>query len=72
MRSVLEKIRDVTLIVMAVLVSAVCVVVLFFTVAAGSAIAELGKPDPTPAPAEVIPTNSAGEECVGEVPPPGC
>jgi len=75
----LAKIRDVALTVMAVLVSLVCVVILFVTFAAGSALSEIGDRlnNPTPEPVATfdpgpVPTNSAGEECVGEIPPPGC
>jgi hypothetical protein len=65
---------------MAVMVSLVCAVLLYLTVAAGSALGELGNridPAPTatfdePSYEDPVPTNSAGEECIGEVPPPGC
>lgn len=79
-RTGLQKTRDVALTVMAILVSLVSAVLLYTAIAAGSAIAELGKDDPTPAPAinwdlpteQPIPTNSAGEECIGEVEIEGC
>jgi hypothetical protein len=75
----LGRIRDIALTVMAVLVSAVCVVALYVVFAAGSALAHLGDQvnNPTPAVTEnfdpgAVPTNPAGQECVGEEPPPGC
>lgn len=74
-RTVLQGTRDVALTVMAVLVSIVCAFMIYVAVAAGSALADLGNLDPTPTLTENIqpvPTNSAGEECVGEVPPAGC
>jgi hypothetical protein len=73
-RTGLQKTRDIALTVMAVLVSVVCGVILYVTIAAGSALSELGKADPTPTFNfdEPVPTNSAGEECIGEVPPEGC
>jgi hypothetical protein len=79
----LQKIRDVALTVMAVLVSLVCAVLLFLTVAAGSALSEIGNRISTPTPAATLdepsheeplplPTGDNGEPCIGEVPIPGC
>lgn len=75
MRTGLEKTRDVLLAVMAVMVSVVCALMLYLAFTAGSALSELGRTDPAPAVTEnfePVPTNSAGEECVGEELPPGC
>jgi hypothetical protein len=82
-RSGLQKIRDIALTVMAILVSILSLVLLYVIFAAGSALSDLGKnlgDSTTPAPAitfdvptqPAIPTNSAGEECIGEVEIPGC
>jgi hypothetical protein len=77
MRTGLQKVRDVALTVMAVLVSIVCAVAIYVAVAAGSALSDIGSnTDPTPAATgeqfEPVPTNPSGEDCIGEVPPPGC
>jgi len=70
------KIRDIALTVMAVLVSLVCVLVLYVAVSAGSALSKIGDDaDPQPAVSEQFepdPVNPTGEDCVGEEPPPGC
>lgn len=76
-RTVLQKIRDIALTVMAMLVSVLCAILLYVLFAAGSSLAELGDRATDPAPtfnfdSDPVPTNSAGEECIGEVVPAGC
>ncbi len=81
-RTMLQKVRDIALTIMAILVSITCALLLYVAFAAGSALSDLGNnlgdgstPAPTfnlDQPAQPIPTNSLGEECIGEVEIPGC
>lgn len=73
-RTVLQNVRDVALTVMAVLVSLVCALVLYFAIAAGSALAELGDnldDDPTPA-EDFTSVPGDGGACLGPNPPSWC
>ncbi len=77
-RSGLQRVRDVALTVMAVVVPLFVLFALYVSLSVGSFLAEM--PDrwnePVPAPTfdfdEPVPTNSLGEECIGDEPPPGC
>lgn len=77
-RTGLQKTRDIALTVMAVMVSVVCALLLYFTAVAGSAIADLGRNTVPNTPVEnfepgPVPTGSGGVPCYGEEPaPPGC
>ena len=80
-RTGLQKVRDISLTVMAVLVSLFVVFLFYVSFSIGEAFDDVRdnwNNSTTPEPAftqdfdEPIPTNSAGEECVGEEVPAGC
>lgn len=80
-RTGLQRTRDIALTVMAVLVSVVCAVLLYVTIAAGSALSQLGRSPAVPAvpavPAENFEpspsaTGSNGELCLPGENIPGC
>ncbi|BEL07842.1 hypothetical protein Q0Z83_060330 [Actinoplanes sichuanensis] len=82
-RTGLQKARDIALTVMAVLVSIVCLLLLYVGVAAGSALSDVSNrlsestPTPaftfdTPAVPDPVRTNADGVECIGEEAIPGC
>lgn len=65
----MQKVRDVMLTVMALLVSIVCAGLIYFALAAGSALSEIGTPQSPVSTADLLPDDPP--ECVGEEPIPG-
>ncbi len=61
----MQTVRDILLSLMAILVSAVCVVILYLVFTAGAALSELGNTDPAP-----LPSYGPAAECIGEEPLP--
>lgn len=71
-RGALRTVRDVLACIRDVLLIIVLAAVLIFGGAVVKGLSDLGNTTSESPATQDVPTNPAGEPCIGEVPPPGC